>query len=53
MLKPIGLEVSLKSGSWEQVEREMHANPVLMGGESGSHGALSPLPERFRRCGVL
>ncbi|MCP6258726.1 ABC transporter substrate-binding protein, partial [Klebsiella pneumoniae] len=24
MLKPIGLEVSLKSGSWEQVEREMH-----------------------------
>ncbi len=31
MLKLIGLEVSLKSGSWEQVEREMHANPVLMG----------------------
>ncbi len=31
MLKPIGLDVSLKSGSWEQVEREMHANPVLMG----------------------
>ena len=38
MLKPIGLEVSLKSGSWEQVEREMHANPVLMG-----WGSLDPM----------
>ncbi|WP_411165962.1 Oligopeptide-binding protein AppA precursor [Aeromonas sp. DSM 116730] len=38
MLKPIGLEVSLKSGSWEQVEREMHANPVLMG-----WGSLDPI----------
>lgn len=38
MLKPISLEVSLKSGSWEQVEREMHANPVLMG-----WGSLDPM----------
>ncbi|WP_439831121.1 ABC transporter substrate-binding protein [Aeromonas caviae] len=38
MLKSIGLEVSLKSGSWEQVEREMHANPVLMG-----WGSLDPM----------
>ncbi|MEL3914544.1 ABC transporter substrate-binding protein [Aeromonas caviae] len=38
MLKPIGFEVSLKSGSWEQVEREMHANPVLMG-----WGSLDPM----------
>ncbi|WP_323908297.1 ABC transporter substrate-binding protein [Aeromonas caviae] len=38
MLKPIGLKVSLKSGSWEQVEREMHANPVLMG-----WGSLDPM----------
>ncbi len=38
MLKPIGLEVSLKSGSWEQVERDMHANPVLMG-----WGSLDPM----------
>ncbi|MGL6231116.1 ABC transporter substrate-binding protein [Aeromonas rivipollensis] len=38
MLKPIGLEVSLKSGSWEQVERAMHANPVLMG-----WGSLDPM----------
>ncbi|MFM5325994.1 ABC transporter substrate-binding protein [Aeromonas veronii] len=38
MLKPIGLEVSLKSGSWEQVEREMHTNPVLMG-----WGSLDPM----------
>ncbi|OEG06360.1 ABC transporter substrate-binding protein [Aeromonas caviae] len=38
MLGPIDLEVSLKSGSWEQVEREMHANPVLMG-----WGSLDPM----------
>ncbi|WP_323878414.1 ABC transporter substrate-binding protein [Aeromonas caviae] len=38
MLGPIGLEVSLKSGSWEQVERQMHANPVLMG-----WGSLDPM----------
>ncbi|MDL5385384.1 ABC transporter substrate-binding protein [Aeromonas hydrophila] len=38
MLGPIGLDVSLKSGSWEQVEREMHANPVLMG-----WGSLDPM----------
>ncbi|QJT34390.1 ABC transporter substrate-binding protein [Aeromonas media] len=38
MLNSSGLEVSLKSGSWEQVEREMHANPVLMG-----WGSLDPM----------
>ncbi|MGY4106288.1 ABC transporter substrate-binding protein [Aeromonas encheleia] len=38
MLRPIGLDVGLKSGSWEQVEREMHANPVMMG-----WGSLDPM----------
>ncbi|WP_434667424.1 ABC transporter substrate-binding protein [Aeromonas sp. NJAU223] len=38
MLTPIGIDVSLKSGSWEQVERAMHANPVMMG-----WGSLDPM----------
>ncbi|MGY6037374.1 ABC transporter substrate-binding protein [Aeromonas sp. AE23HZ002T15] len=38
MLKPLGLDVSLKSGSWEHVERAMHANPVMMG-----WGSLDPM----------
>ncbi|MBK5075025.1 ABC transporter substrate-binding protein [Budviciaceae bacterium CWB-B4] len=38
MLKPIGIEVTLKSGSWETVERYMHANPTLFG-----WGSLDPM----------
>lgn len=38
MLKPLGIEVSLKSGSWETVERHMHANPTLFG-----WGSLDPM----------
>ena len=38
MLKPAGIEVDLKSGSWETVERNMHANPTLFG-----WGSLDPM----------
>lgn len=38
MLKPIGIEVDLQSGSWETVERHMHANPTLFG-----WGSLDPM----------
>ncbi|MGL5031191.1 MAG: ABC transporter substrate-binding protein [Aeromonas sp.] len=38
MLSPIGLDVSLKSGSWEQIAKQMHTNPVLMG-----WGSLDPM----------
>ncbi|WP_300001213.1 ABC transporter substrate-binding protein [uncultured Cedecea sp.] len=38
MLKPIGIDVDLKSGSWEIVERNMHANPTLFG-----WGSLDPM----------
>ncbi|MBS0848074.1 ABC transporter substrate-binding protein [Citrobacter sp. JGM124] len=38
MLKPIGIDVDLKSGSWETVERNMHANPTLFG-----WGSLDPM----------
>ena len=38
MLKPVGIEVDLKSGSWETVERNMHANPTLFG-----WGSLDPM----------
>lgn len=38
MLKPLGIDVSLKSGSWETVERHMHANPTLFG-----WGSLDPM----------
>lgn len=38
MLKPIGIEVDLKSGSWEIVEQNMHANPTLFG-----WGSLDPM----------
>ncbi len=31
MLQPLGIVVSLQSGSWETVERHMHANPTLFG----------------------
>ncbi|MGG4608978.1 ABC transporter substrate-binding protein [Providencia sp. Me31A] len=37
-LKPIGIEMDLKSGSWETVERHMHANPTLFG-----WGSLDPM----------
>lgn len=38
MLKPAGIELELKSGSWETVERHMHANPTLFG-----WGSLDPM----------
>jgi peptide/nickel transport system substrate-binding protein len=38
MLKPVGIDVDLKSGSWEIVERNMHANPTLFG-----WGSLDPM----------
>lgn len=38
MLKPIGIDMDLKSGSWEIVERNMHANPTLFG-----WGSLDPM----------
>lgn len=31
MLEPVGIQISLQSGSWETVERHMHANPTLFG----------------------
>ncbi|CAM7715765.1 ABC transporter substrate-binding protein [Klebsiella pneumoniae] len=31
MVKPLGIAMELKSGSWETVERHMHANPTLFG----------------------
>lgn len=37
-LKPIGIELDLQSGSWETVERHMHANPTLFG-----WGSLDPM----------
>ncbi|MBE8421537.1 ABC transporter substrate-binding protein, partial [Leptospira interrogans serovar Pomona] len=38
MLQPLGIVVSLQSGSWETVERHMHANPTLFG-----WGSLDPM----------
>lgn len=38
MVKPLGIAMDLKSGSWETVERNMHANPTLFG-----WGSLDPM----------
>ncbi|WGA64434.1 ABC transporter substrate-binding protein [Escherichia fergusonii] len=38
MLQPLGIAVLLQSGSWETVERNMHANPTLFG-----WGSLDPM----------
>ncbi|STS85072.1 putative substrate-binding transport protein [Klebsiella pneumoniae] len=38
MVKPLGIAMELKSGSWETVERHMHANPTLFG-----WGSLDPM----------
>ncbi|HBK3067241.1 ABC transporter substrate-binding protein [Citrobacter freundii] len=38
MLDPVGIQISLQSGSWETVERHMHANPTLFG-----WGSLDPM----------
>lgn len=38
MLQPLGIAITLKSGSWETVERHMHANPTLFG-----WGSLDPM----------
>ncbi|MCW2257536.1 peptide/nickel transport system substrate-binding protein [Providencia alcalifaciens] len=37
-LKPLGIDMDLKSGSWETVERNIHANPTLFG-----WGGLDPM----------
>ncbi|WP_392563106.1 ABC transporter substrate-binding protein [Orbus sturtevantii] len=37
-LKPIGIEMNLRAGSWEMVEHYMHANPTLFG-----WGSLDPM----------
>ncbi|MFW8236557.1 ABC transporter substrate-binding protein, partial [Klebsiella pneumoniae] len=38
MVKPLGIAMELKSGSWETVERHMHANTTLFG-----WGSLDPM----------
>ncbi|MDL4579319.1 ABC transporter substrate-binding protein [Citrobacter freundii] len=38
MLEPVGIQISLQSGSWETVKRHMHANPTLFG-----WGSLDPM----------
>lgn len=38
MLQPLGIKMDLQSGSWETVERNMHANPTLFG-----WGSLDPM----------
>lgn len=38
MVKPLGISIALKSGAWETVERNMHANPTLFG-----WGSLDPM----------
>lgn len=35
MVKPLGIKINVRGGSWEQIARKMHDNPVLMG--FGSH----------------
>lgn len=35
MVKPLGINITVKGGSWALIEQNMHANPVLMG--FGSH----------------
>ncbi len=37
-VKPLGIEMELKSGSWDTVELNMHANPTLFG-----WGSLDPM----------
>lgn len=38
MLQPLGIKVQLQSGSWETIERHMHASPTLFG-----WGSLDPM----------
>lgn len=48
MVRPLGIEVTLKSGSWETVERYMHANPTLFG-----WGSLDPMELYHHYAGRL
>lgn len=48
MVRPLGIEVALKSGSWETVERYMHANPTLFG-----WGSLDPMELYHHYAGRL
>lgn len=45
MLEPVGIQISLQSGSWETVERHMHANPTLFG-----WGSLDPMELFHHYC---
>ncbi|WP_310225243.1 ABC transporter substrate-binding protein [Paenibacillus qinlingensis] len=38
MLKPVGIQVKAEGKSWDELEKQMHANPVLFGW--GSHDPL-------------
>ncbi|UKS29353.1 ABC transporter substrate-binding protein [Paenibacillus sp. HWE-109] len=38
MLKPLGIQVKAEGKSWDDIEKQMHANPVLLGW--GSHDPL-------------
>ncbi|SUG33672.1 ABC-type transporter, periplasmic subunit [Salmonella enterica subsp. arizonae] len=54
MLQPLGIVVSLQSGSWETVERHMHANPTLFGwGSLDPMETLSSLQWESRWRGIL
>lgn len=33
MLKPLGIQVKAEGKSWDDLEKQMHANPVLLDGE--------------------
>ena len=35
MLKPLGIQINVSGKSWDEIERDMHSTPVLMGW--GSH----------------
>lgn len=38
MVRPLGIKITVNSGSWEAVERYMHSNPTLFG-----WGSLDPM----------
>lgn len=49
MLKAIGIQVTPKSGSWEEIERHMHADPVLFGWGSQDQTEMYNLLSSTRR----
>ena len=38
MLKPLGIQINVSGKSWDEIERDMHSTPVLMGW--GSHDPI-------------